>query len=400
MLFNSYEFLFLFLPLSVAGFFLVGSRGHHRLAVAWLAGASLFFYGWWNPAYVWLILASIGVNYTLGLGLGSRPSQGGLLRRFLLTLGITFNLGLLGYYKYSNFFVDTACSLMGGTSHLAAITLPLAISFFTFQQIAFLVDTYKGHARVYDLLHYCLFVTFFPQLIAGPIVHHREMMPQFMRRSFLRLNSEHVAIGLTLFCMGLFKKVVLADGVAAYATPIFHAAEQGVSLSFFDAWAGALAYTFQLYFDFSGYCDMALGIARVFGIRLPLNFNSPYKARNMIEFWRRWHMTLSRFLRDYLYIPLGGNRHGRVRRYVNLMLTMLLCSLGRPARHLSRCQSCLENPHADSGPTHRPMVDCGPGARLHLCGRGGGLGPVSGRELHRGPAPVQRHGRAEGLRPA
>ncbi|HIE55708.1 MAG TPA: MBOAT family protein, partial [Chromatiaceae bacterium] len=207
------------------------------------------------------------------------------------------------------------------------IVLPLAISFFTFQQIAYLVDAYKGITHEYRFMHYALFVTFFPQLIAGPIVHHKEMLPQFMTRDNVSPRLENITIGLTIFFIGLFKKSVLADGVAPYSTSVFEAAATGHPVTFFVAWGGALAYTMQLYFDFSGYSDMAIGAARLFGIRLPLNFHSPHKAVNIVEFWRRWHITLSRFLRDYLYIPLGGNRKGKFRRYLNLFLTMLLGGL-------------------------------------------------------------------------
>jgi D-alanyl-lipoteichoic acid acyltransferase DltB (MBOAT superfamily) len=321
MLFNSYEFIFLFLPITLIIFFSIGGKGHHRIAIAWLVGASLFFYAWWNPAYLGLMLISILFNYAIGVALANKA------HKLTLTFGIAVNLLLLGYFKYANFFVDNLNQLTGTNYHLETILLPLAISFFTFQQITYLVDAYKGETKEYKFLHYCLFVTFFPQLIAGPIVHHREMLPQFAKNCIYKLNHEHLAVGLTIFFLGLFKKLILADGIAIYATPVFAAAEQGVALTFFEAWGGALAYTFQLYFDFSGYSDMAIGIARMFGVRLPLNFHSPYKAVNIIEFWRRWHITLSRFLRDYLYIPLGGSRKGKVRRYLNLMITMLLGGL-------------------------------------------------------------------------
>jgi D-alanyl-lipoteichoic acid acyltransferase DltB (MBOAT superfamily) len=241
--------------------------------------------------------------------------------------GVAANLGLLGYYKYANFFVDNINAAAGTGIELPPIILPLAISFFTFQQIAYLVDAYKGATREYNFLHYCLFVTFFPQLIAGPIVHHKEMLPQFANESTYRLNSECFVRGVTLFLIGLFKKVILADGVAAYSTPVFDSANLGIPLTIFEAWGGALAYSFQLYFDFSAYSDMAVGLGLMFGVRLPLNFYSPYKATSIIDFWRRWHITLSRFLRDYLYIPLGGNRKGPLRRYVNLLVTMLLGGL-------------------------------------------------------------------------
>ena len=326
MLFNSYEFVFVFLPTVLFGFHLIGKQGHHRVAIAWLVGASLFFYGWWNPAYLSLMLFSILFNYSIGISL-SNTSGHKLSSKAILTIGVATNLAVLGYYKYANFFIDNLNALSDSNLILHKVILPLAISFFTFQQIAYLVDAYRGETREYSFLHYCLFVTFFPQLIAGPIVHHKEMLPQFAKDVVYKLRSKHLAIGITIFALGLFKKVVLADGVSVYATPVFDAAEAGVMLTFFEAWAGALAYTFQLYFDFSGYSDMAIGIARMFGIRLPLNFNSPYKATSIIDFWRRWHITLSRFLRDYLYIPLGGGRKGKVRRHINIMITMILGGL-------------------------------------------------------------------------
>jgi len=324
MLFNSYTFIFFFLPVVLLGFHLIGSRGRHRIAIAWLVGASLFFYGWWNPAYLGLILGSMLFNYALGVAIVSQANK---QAKLLLVSGIAANLGLLGYFKYANFFVDNLNALVGNSFTLEAIVLPLAISFFTFQQITYLVDAYRGEAREYHFLHYALFVTFFPQLIAGPIVHHKEMLPQFARDTLYRLKAEHLAVGITIFVIGLFKKVVLADGIAVHATPVFDAAEAGVTLTFFEAWVGALAYTLQLYFDFSGYSDMAIGLARMFGVRLPLNFNSPYKSTSIIDFWRRWHITLSRFLRDYLYIPLGGSRKGEMRRMSNLLITMLIGGL-------------------------------------------------------------------------
>ena len=327
MLFNSYVFIFLFLPVSLWMFFRIGNMGHHRAAIAWLVGASLFFYGWWNPAYLGLILVSILFNYAFGVTLSNQDSGKGISKKTLLIIGIAINLGLLGYFKYANFFVDNINILFNANFNLEKIILPLAISFFTFQQIAYLVDAYRGETKEYNFLHYCLFVTFFPQLIAGPIVHHKEMLPQFAKDAIYRLNHENLAVGLTIFFFGLFKKVVIADGIAVYSTPVFDMAQAGTPVSFFLAWTGALAYTFQLYFDFSGYADMAIGVARMFGIRLPLNFNSPYKSVNIIDFWRRWHMTLSRFLRDYVYIALGGNRNGPTRRYVYLMTTMLLGGL-------------------------------------------------------------------------
>ena len=333
MLFNAPEFLFGFLPLTLVVFFALGMRGGARLAAPWLVAASLFFYGWWNPAYLTLIVASIAFNYGVGAGLTRlrEPDRPGA-RKLLLALGVAANLGALGWFKYAGFFVDNLNVLLGGALgwglHLERVILPLAISFFTFQQVAYLVDTARGEARERSLLHYCLFVTFFPQLIAGPIVHHDEVLPQLRAKGWARgPRSEDLALGATTFTAGLFKKVVFADTLALSATPVFSAVAAGTDPTFAEAWVGTLAYTLQLYFDFSGYSDMAIGLGRMFGVKLPVNFDSPYQATNIADFWRRWHITLSRFLRDYLYIPLGGNRRGRARRYVNLMITMLLGGL-------------------------------------------------------------------------
>lgn len=325
MIFNSHFFIFIFLPITLIGFYSIGKRGHHLIAISWLVGMSLLFYAWWNPIYLGLLLCSILFNYAIGIALNSDDQP--LSKKIVLIFGITANLVLLGYFKYANFFIDQLNILIKSDFNVEKILLPLAISFFTFQQIAYLVDAYKKETREYKFLHYCLFVTFFPQLIAGPIVHHKEMLPQFSKDHTYRLNFENLSVGLTIFAIGLFKKVIVADGIAKHASIVFANAELGIDLTFFAAWSGALAYTFQIYFDFSGYSDMAIGLARMFGIRLPLNFHSPYKATNIIEFWRRWHITLSRFLRDYLYIPLGGSRKGPMRRYINLMITMVLGGL-------------------------------------------------------------------------
>jgi len=327
MLFNSYEFLFFFLPLTLAGFFAIGHYSR-PLAALWLFAASLFFYGWWNPAYVSLLVASILFNFAIGTAISQEHRRGSQRRsNWLLFAGVAGDLALLGYYKYANFFVSNADRLLGADWQVGTIILPLGISFFTFTQIAFLVDAHRGEVKESNFIHYGLFVTYFPHLIAGPVLHHKEMMPQFGEPRTYRLHWENLSVGLTVFVIGLFKKVVLADGVAPFATPVFHAAEQGATLTLLEAWCGALAYTLQLYFDFSGYSDMAIGLSRLFGIRLPLNFDSPYKATSIIDFWRRWHMTLSRFLRDYLYFALGGNRKGPALRHLNLMLTMLLGGL-------------------------------------------------------------------------
>lgn len=324
MLFNSYVFIFLFVPVTLIGYFFWGKQGYHRTAILWLVGASLFYYGWWEPIYLWLILVSILFNYVIGMCVAVRRDPASI---WMLIIGILGNLGFLGYFKYANFFIDNVNNLFAAGILIDQIALPLAISFFTFQQIAYLVDSWKTRTYEKNFLYYCLFVTFFPQLIAGPIVHHKEMLPQFIRLKIVVLNYENIAVGLSIFFLGLFKKVVLADTVAGYATPNFDLAATGNGLTFADAWVGAFAYTFQLYFDFSGYSDMSIGLAKMFGILLPINFISPYKALNIIDFWRRWHVTLSKFLRNYLYFSLGGNRKGAFRRYVNLMITMVLGGL-------------------------------------------------------------------------
>jgi D-alanyl-lipoteichoic acid acyltransferase DltB (MBOAT superfamily) len=327
MLFNSYPFIFLVLPLTLIGFFALGGV-NRKLAAGWLVAASLFFYGWWNPVYVSLLVSSFLFNYLLGMAVvRARAGRDMPRAKSLMAFAIAVNLGVLGYFKYANFFLENANALLGTAGSLGNIILPLGISFFTFTQIAFLVDAYAGKAEEYSLTHYALFVTYFPHLIAGPILHHREMMPQFGMARTYRPDYELIAAGFTIFVIGLFKKVIIADGVAGYVPAVFDAPRGGVTLTFLEAWCGALAYTFQLYFDFSGYSDMAVGLSLMFGVRLPVNFHSPYQSVNIIDFWRCWHMTLSRFLRDYLYVPLGGNRKGPARRYVNLMITMLLGGL-------------------------------------------------------------------------
>ena len=314
----------MFLPLSVCGYFLCARFFSINLAFIFLVLASLFFYAWWEPIYVLLILFSIGFNFLIGR-LVSR--EGPWRTRGVLVFGVVVNLGLLAYFKYANFFVDNVNAALGTDWNFGKIFLPLAISFFTFQQIAYLVDAWRGKTSEYNFLHYCLFVCFFPQLIAGPIVHHKQVLPQFMDSANMSPRLSNFAVGISIFALGLFKKTVLADSLSFYVSPVFDNTGGAGSVDFFRAWGSSLAYTFQLYFDFSGYSDMAIGAARMFGVRLPINFFSPLKATSIVEFWRRWHMTLSGFLRDYLYIALGGNRKGRFRRYVNLFLTMLLGGL-------------------------------------------------------------------------
>ena len=330
MLFNSPVYLFIFLPFVVLVYFLLSQKRQVRAAKAWLVLASLFFYGYWNPVYLLLITSSMFVNFVLGRALHRSQGQTDNTnaarnrRKLTLTVGVVFNLGLLGYFKYADFFVENYNLVFGTGLALPGLVLPLAISFFTFQQIAYLVDSYTEDTQEYDLLNYCLFVTFFPQLIAGPIVHHREMMPQFMRLKNSLVDWRNIASGLFVFSLGLFKKTVIADTFAVWANAGF---DTDQPLRFFEAWGASLSYSFQLYYDFSGYSDMAIGAALLLNIRLPVNFNSPYKALDIRDFWQRWHMTLSRWLRDYVYIPLGGNRSGRVNGYVNVAVTFLLGGL-------------------------------------------------------------------------
>ena len=327
MLFNSYEFLFIFLPATLVGFFALSGLRRFGLAAGWLALASIWFYGYWNPRYVLLLGTSIVLNFFAGQAILRYRSTGALgLAQQVLILALIGNLATLGYFKYANFFVDALDAAAGTGFHLGHIVLPLGISFFTFTQIAFLVDAFQGKVPACRFGSYTLFVTFYPHLIAGPVLHHAEMMPQFERAETYRFRLDNFLIGATFLSIGLFKKVVLADGIQPFVGPVFEA-DPGYPLTALEAWGGVLAYTLQLYFDFSGYSDMAIGLAKMTNIDLPLNFNSPYKAMNIAEFWRRWHMTLSRFLRDYLYIPLGGNRKGPLRRYLNLLITMLLGGL-------------------------------------------------------------------------
>lgn len=326
MLFNSFIFLLGFAPVVYFGYFAIGKR-HWQLAAGWLALSSIVFYGWWNPWNIPILLFSIVFNYLMGIAIIRAGKNRAGWQRAILVLALATNLVVLGYYKYSSFLVSNVSALTGINYSLAAVVLPLGISFFTFTQIAYLVDTHKGKVTERRFVHYLLFVTYFPHLIAGPVIHHKDVMPQFAKRDTYIFSPSNFTIGVVVFLLGLFKKCFIADSVAAFAAPVFQLAEKGVQPELFGAWGGALAYTFQLYFDFSGYSDMAVGLSLMLNIRLPLNFNSPYKATSIIDFWKRWHMSLSTFLRDYLYIPLGGNRHGSVRRYINLLLTMLIGGL-------------------------------------------------------------------------
>lgn len=340
MLFNSYIYILAFLPISLIVYWLLVRFGAVKAAKLWLVAASFYFYGWWDVRYVPLLAASVLFNYAVGLLLargaheendadGSTGGRGAgrgadRRRRLILGFGIAANIALLCYYKYMDFFIENLNALLHADWGLLELVLPLGISFYTFSQITYLVDSYKGIVRENSLLNYSLFVTFFPQLIAGPILHHREMMPQFADPNNYRANVRNFSLGITIFAAGLVKKVVIADTLAPIAAYGF---DEAASLTLVEAWMTSLSYTFQLYFDFSGYTDMAIGAALLFNIRLPFNFDSPYKSLNIRVFWRRWHMTLGRFLMNYVYIPLGGNRRGKLRTYVNLLATFLIGGL-------------------------------------------------------------------------
>jgi len=321
MLFNSYSFILIFFPLT---FLVYSILNRSKLTIAsrvWLACASLFFYGWWNPAFLPLILISIAGNYATACSIQRYVKRPKLNKKMILIIGLCFNLLLLGYFKYFNFFISNLNNVLPIKFSVAEIILPLGISFFTFTQIAYLVDVYRGIAKEYSLLNYTLFVTFFPHLIAGPIIHHKEMMPQFDSIKNKLLNRKNIFAGSFLFSVGLFKKLILADTFRIWANYGFNG---NVHLTMIEAWVVSLSYTFQLYFDFSGYTDMALGASLFFNIKLPANFNSPYRALDVQDFWRRWHMTLSRFFRDYVYIPLGGNRRSMPRSYFNILVTFII----------------------------------------------------------------------------
>jgi alginate O-acetyltransferase complex protein AlgI len=329
MLFNSYEFIFLFLPITFLVYFWLNKKRLTQVSKAWIVFASLFFYSWWNILYLPLILGSVLFNFSIGSSISKNnslqlPLKNSISKKMLLSVGIISNILLLGYFKYMDFFIANANIVLGTQWDLMHIILPLGISFFTFTQIAYLVDAYRNEVKEMDYLNYTLFVTFFPHLLAGPILHHKEMMPQFDAVKNKVINYKNISAGIFLFSIGLFKKIVIADTFAQWAVIGFDQAE---TLDRIEAWATSLSYTFQLYFDFSGYTDMALGIALLFNIRLPINFNSPYKALNIQDFWRRWHITLSRFLRDYIYIPLGGNRKGEFHTYANLFAVFFIGGL-------------------------------------------------------------------------
>jgi len=319
-LFNSYEFLLFFLPASVAGYFFFN---RFRAGNLWLVACSFFFYAWWRVNFLPLLLASIAVNFAVGRTIVHRAAMGQATRA-LLVAGIAFNLMLLGYFKYAGFFAANVALLFGAPAPALDVILPIGISFFTFTQIAFLVDASHRKAAEPNLVNYALFVSYFPHLLAGPILHHREMMPQFADRTNKRVVWENVARGLALLAIGLGKKVLIADELAQVVNAGYSALHVP---GFGDAWLTVICYTMQIYFDFSGYTDMALGMALMMNIRLPQNFDSPYRQRNLREFWRHWHITLMRFLRDYVYIPIGGSRKGEAFTAFALVFTFALGGL-------------------------------------------------------------------------
>ena len=307
MVFSSYAFLFGFLPVVLAACWLSRLVAPARVAIAILAAASIWFAGYWDWHYLPLLLGTVLFNFMMSWVIFRQEGQ--RARKLALTVGVAGDLLTLGYFKYAMFITGNLEWLFDARFGLQII-LPIGISFYIFTQIAFLVDIYRDRTRPYDILDYTLFVTIFPHLIAGPIIHHKEMIPQFRKDAFARFMVVSVNTGIAYFVLGLAKKVLIADNIAEVADVVFLAADRGDPISTMEAWAATLTYAMQLFFDFSGYADMAIGLGFMLGIRFPQNFNRPYRAVSIGDFWQRWHMTLSRFLRDYLYIPLGGNRHG------------------------------------------------------------------------------------------
>ncbi len=327
MLFNSYFFILIFLPLCVLGYYLL-LRLSGRVARLFLLGMSLWFYGYYRPDYLPIILASIAVNAALSkmlLRLKDRTA-----RIPVLILGLAFNISLIGYYKYAGFLVWNFNLITGADFTIPQIALPLGISFFTFQQISFLIDSFRGEAAGYSLLEYPLFVTFFPQLVAGPIVRHDELIPQFREESRQKPDTGYLLSGLMRFSLGLAKKVLIADLFGEIVTWGF---SDTSALTSAETWVVMLAYTLQIYYDFSGYSDMAIGLGRLFHLDLPQNFDLPYRSLSLQDFWRRWHMTLTRFLTSYLYIPLGGNRKGKLRTCRNILIVFLVSGLWHGANY-------------------------------------------------------------------
>jgi alginate O-acetyltransferase complex protein AlgI len=324
MLFHSYEFFYVFLPIIFFLYFYLNKKYLPSRGIYLLIGGSLFFYGYWNVNYLPLILLSIFVNYVIGVSISKHNSERKSNKKLILIMGLIFNITLIACFKYLAFFVNNINYLFSTNILLLHLQLPLAISFFTFQQIAFLTDCYRGEIQDHKFKNYLLFVSFFPQLIAGPIVHYKEMVPQFTSPELKKINYKNIAFGLILFSIGLLKKIGLADELAVFANQGF---SQPNNPTLIEAWITSLSFTFQIYFDFSGYIDMAMGAALLLNIQLPINFNSPYKACDIQSFWRKWHITLGRFLKEHIYIPFGGNRKGNLSLFSSLMITFLIGGL-------------------------------------------------------------------------
>ena len=325
MLFNSYSFIIIFLPLLVVVYYFINKYFAAKWARLFLLISSLIFVSLWNVYSAVILIFSILLNYLSGSSLSiATDCKNEKRKKTIFIAAITANILLLGFFKYYNFFLTSVNSFFSGHAGQLNLIIPVGISFYTFMQIAWLIDIYRSGGQRYDFISYCLYVAFFPYIISGPISYHREIIPQLESEKAGKLNSANLCQGLFMFAIGLFKKTVFADTLAVIANGGF---DSHAALSFTEAWLTSLSYTMQLYFDFSGYTDMAIGAALVFNIKIPINFNSPYKSLNIQEFWRRWHITLSRFLRDYIYIPLGGNRSGELRTLVNLMLTFLIGGL-------------------------------------------------------------------------
>lgn len=315
MLFNSYIFILIFLPICFIGYFYLASHYSKDFTKPWLIACSLFFYGWWNKFFIPILVISMVMNFVISRLIIDNKYNFWSKKTYLI-IGLIFNIALLSYFKYADFFLENINALFGTGQPLLNLVLPLAISFYTIQQIAYLVDCYEGLANEKSFANYCLFVIFFPQLIAGPIIHHKDILPQFADQARRLKNNHNISLGIFVFSVGLFKKVVIADTFEQWATPGFDIAN---SLNFFEAWFTSLSFTFQIYYDFSGYCDMALGLALLFNINLPINFNNPYKSTGMIEFWKRWHITLTSFITTYIYTPL-------LRSFNKPTFTLAMCS--------------------------------------------------------------------------
>lgn len=327
MIFSSYEFIYVFLPIVVITYFILSKLSNMKIQHIFLIISSLVFYSWFNISYLWIIIFSIIFNYIIVNIMNSCEGK----KRIIFILGVVINVLLLGYFKYYDFFIENLNYIFKTNFMFKNIILPLGISFFTFQQISFLLSCYKGEEKISGFIEYSLFVTFFPQLVAGPIVLYSEMMPQFKEKNKRYINWDNISKGLYIFSIGLFKKIVVADTLALWANNGF---DNISNLGFAAAWITTLSYTLQVYFDFSGYSDMAIGLAKMLNIDLPVNFNSPYKSKNIGEFWRRWHITLGRALSQYIYIPLGGNRKGEIKTYRNLIITFFISGLWHGASWL------------------------------------------------------------------